>query len=296
MRNSFRFFQRLCICSLITGVVPVLSTLASPENYVERWSGFQSKLIRKEKSFQEAASLETWRDPYQLVEYVSDGMKLQALLDTRNINPTTRKPVVVYLHGGFALRYSELKITQPFADAGYIVFAPSWRGENSNPGYFECFFGEVRDAKAAIHWLADQDFVDRKKIYLFGWSVGGGIALNLALHDDIPIRLSGSSAGLYDLDLIKSWAIEDDFIKFPYDYQDERENFFRLPLYHLQDMVRPHNVYIGAEDDYELFRKTYNELYPEDNTHIRLMKLQGNHVDSVPLAVREFIGVISDHP
>jgi len=295
MRNVFGTSFQLYLCVVIGSALTVTSS-AYPDSYVERWSSFQTQLIRKEKSFQKGDAFGAVEYPYERIEYISDGMALQGLLDTRNIELATRKPAVVYLHGGFALGSRELEFTQPFANAGFIVLAPSWRGENDNPGYFECFFGEVRDAKAAIRWLANQDYVDRERIYVFGWSVGGGIALNLALHDDIPVRLSGSSAGLYDLDLIKSWATEDDFIKFPYNYQDERENYYRLPLYHLQDMVRPHYSYIATDDDYALYRQTYDELYADDDTSLRLIELPGNHVDSVPQAVHEFITLISDHP
>ena len=295
MRNVFGTSLQLSLCVLIGSALPVTLS-ASLDGYVERWSNFQTQLIRKEKSFQEGEALDAAEYPYERIEYVSDGMTLQALLDTRNIEPATRKPAVIYLHGGFALSSSELKVTQSFANAGFIVLAPSWRGENGNPGYFECFLGEVLDAKSAIRWLVNQDCVDRERIYVFGWSVGGGIALNLALHDDIPVRLSGSSAGLYDLDLIKSWATEDDFIRFPYDYQDEWENYYRLPLYHRQDIVRPHYSYIATDDDYALYREIYDELYPDNDTSLRLIELPGNHVDSVPQAVHEFIRLISDHP
>jgi dipeptidyl aminopeptidase/acylaminoacyl peptidase len=293
MRNKFGKSILLYLCVAFGG--SLLATAAADVNsYEKRWSSFQTQLIRKEKSFQDADALNSLEYPYERIEYISDGMALQALLDIRNIEVGTRKPAVVYLHGGFALRKSELEFTLPFVDAGLVVLAPSWRGENGNPGYFECFFGEVRDAKAAIRWLADQDFVDPEQIYVFGWSVGGGIAMNLAMHDDIPIKLSGSSAGLYDLDLIESWATEDDFIRFPYDYQDEMENYYRLPLYHLQDMVRPHYSYVATDDDYALYRQSYNELYPGDDTSLRLIELPGNHVDSVPRAVQEFMALISE--
>jgi glyoxylase-like metal-dependent hydrolase (beta-lactamase superfamily II)/pimeloyl-ACP methyl ester carboxylesterase len=263
------------------------------QSYTSRWNNFQTRLILKEKSFQKEPALQTLQDTYQRVEYISDGMSLEALLNNRNIVPGQPKPALVYLHGGFGLRYGAMTVTQPFTDAGYIVLAPSWRGENSNAGYFECFMGEVRDAKAAIRWLAQQDYVDPTQIYVFGWSVGGGIALNLALQDDIPVRLSASSAGVYDTDLIKSWATEDDYIKFPYDYLDEQENYFRLPLYHLEDMARPHYTYIGVEDGYPFVRGLYDELYPDNDTQLRLVELPGDHMDSLPTAVQEFLRVIS---
>lgn len=287
---------RLCIIMLAMQVGPVASSPDEAQDYVARWSAFQTALIREEKTFQQEPALAPIRDSYRRVYYPSQGMKLSAWLDTRNIEQSVRKPALVYLHGGFGLRYNELKVTQAFVDAGYIVLAPSWRGENNNPGYFECFMGEVRDAKAAINWLAQQDYVDSENIYVFGWSVGGGIALNLALHDDIPVKSSGSSAGIYDLGLIESWATEDDFIKFPYDHTDAEENYFRLPLYHLQDMVRSHYVYIGAEDDYDFVRNLYDELYPGGNTQLQLVELQGGHMSSLPIAIGNFLQQISNSP
>lgn len=266
-------------------------------NYLQSWNNFETKLIREEKSFQISKDLDDVPAPYKRVEYVSDGMTLAAvlLMPDANLKPDSiiRKPAIVYLHGGFALQISELKAAKPFVDAGFVVMAPSWRGENGNPGYFECFMGEVKDAKAAIRWLAKQNYVDPDRIYVFGWSVGGGIALNLALHDDIPIKLSGSSAGIYDLGLIESWATEDDYIKFPYDYKNKEENYFRLPLYNLQHMVRPHYSYIARNDDYDLYRTIYDDLYPQDKTQLRIIEVPGNHVSSVSLAIERFLRIIS---
>ena len=291
---SFAFFP-LCFSALISGSVSAKS-FEPDENYLEGWSSFETHLIREEKSFQVSKDLDDVRAPYQRVEYDSDGMTLAAVLYKPDTDTKIRKPAVVYLHGGFALHTSGLKITKPFVDAGFVVLAPSWRGENGNPGYFECFMGEVRDAKAAIRWLAKQDYIDQDQIYVFGWSVGGGIALNLALHDDIPVKASASSAGIYDLDLIKSWATEDDYIKFPYDYKNAQENYFRLPLYHLQDMVRPHYTYIASNDDYASYRATYDDLYPAGDSLLQMIEVPGDHVDSVPLAIQKFMEIISKQP
>ncbi len=126
--------------------------------------------------------------------------------------------------------------------------------------------------------------------------MGGGIALNLALHDNIPVKISGSSAGIYDLDLIRSWATEDDYIKFPYDYKNAEENYFRLPIYNLEHMVRPHYTYIASNDNYGSYHTTYDDLYPASNTRLQLIEVPGNHVDSVSVAVQKFIGIITKQP
>jgi dipeptidyl aminopeptidase/acylaminoacyl peptidase len=262
------------------------------EDYLFEWNNFETHLIHEEKSFQSFEPFSEQMGDFKSVVYDSEGMKLKALLNTKNIEAQKKKPVIVYLHGGFALSIGELENTKRFTEEGYIVFAPSYRGENDNPGYFEVFMGEVNDAKAAIKWIASQEFVDRDRIYVFGWSVGGGISLSLSLHNDIPINLSGSSAGIYDRDLIKAWATEDDYIIFPYDYKSIEENYFRLPLYNLDKMTRTHFTYIGIDDDFKYYHKMVDSLYAKKVIKLRMKELLGDHVSSLPKAMRKFMNEV----
>jgi acetyl esterase/lipase len=278
----------------ITGllILLVFGCTSEKKNYLTEWNSFETHLIKSEKSFQSYEPFSDQEGDFRTVLYKSEEMALKALLNTKNIETGKKKPVIVYLHGGFALNIKEVENTQGFTDEGYIVFAPSYRGENGNPGYFELFMGEVKDAKAAIHWISEQDFVDKDRIYVFGWSVGGGISLNLSLHNDIPIKLSASSAGIYDYDLIKSWATEDDMIIFPYDYNDAEENYFRLPLYNLDQMIRNHFTYIGKDDDFKYYHETISHLYADKVIKLRMRELLGDHVSSLPKAMRKFMNEI----
>jgi len=285
------------ITFLIIPFISIISYFSCSENseqsYTKRWENFETQLIKETKSFQQYEEFDEQRGDIKLVAFLSDSLKLKGLLNTKNVDSLNKKPVVIYLHGGFALSYKELERTVPFTNAGYITFAPSYRGENGNPGNFEIFMGEVRDAKAAINWISKQPFVDSNNIFVFGWSVGGGISLNLSLHDDIPIKLGGSSAGIYDYDLIKAWATKDDMIIFPYDYKNKLENYFRLPIYNLQNMVRPHYTYIGEEDNYTFYKTLVDSLYPKKYYKLTLDKLKGNHVSSLDTAINQFLTEIS---
>ena len=192
------------------------------------------------------------------------------------------------MHGGFSLGYSDVSDCQPFTDAGFIVFAPSYRGENGNGGYFELFMGEVTDAKAAIYWLVKQPFVNRDSIFVFGHSIGGAMSLHLSLHPDVPITKSGSSAGLYDIGSMEYWAEEEGWV--PYDIKNENENYFRLPIYALDNMVRPHLMYIGKEDGYEELKDFVNDLYPILNHQkIKLTGITGDHITSLERAMKLFV-------
>lgn len=88
--------------------------------------------------------------------------------------PSTRRPGVVYLHGGFAFGADDITEAKAFLDAGYPVLFASLRGENGNPGDFELMFGELDDAAAAVRWLAARPEVDPAQVFAFGHSSGGG--------------------------------------------------------------------------------------------------------------------------
>lgn len=61
---------------------------------------------------------------------------------------------------------------------------PSLRGGNDNPGVKEGFLGEVDDVLAAAEFLAQQPYVDPRRIYLGGHSTGGTLALLVAEVSD----------------------------------------------------------------------------------------------------------------
>src|SRR5262245_47290226 len=134
------------------------------------------------------------------VKYPSAGRDPKAWLFATEAGGEKRH-ALSYFHGGFAFGVSDFEEVRPFAAAGFVVMCPALRGENGNPGDFENALGEVDDAVAAVRWLAGQDQVDPGRIYAFGHSSGGMISALLSLMDDVPIRHSGSSGGLYGPDI-----------------------------------------------------------------------------------------------
>jgi acetyl esterase/lipase len=64
-----------------------------------------------------------------------------------------------------------------FRKAGIVMMFPSLRGGNDGPGIKEGFLGEVDDVLAAADFLAKQEYVDPKRIYLGGHSTGGTLVL-----------------------------------------------------------------------------------------------------------------------
>jgi acetyl esterase/lipase len=274
----------------------LLSSTAIPaednRSYSEQWYAFETQLTKETKSFQLMPAIEVAGSVFKKVEYESGKLTLPAYLDTRNIEDGKRKPAVLYLHGGFGLYQQEMTVADIFASEGIITLIPTLRGENGNAGYFEAFMGEVHDARAALLWLAKQPYVDADNIFVFGWSVGGGVALNLAMLDDIPIKASGASAGIYDRELLYDWATNDDYIIFPFDHTNETENYFRLPIYHLEDLPRSHTVWLGTDDGFDEKSIFINSVYGDQKLLFDLIPLHGGHQDTLDLAIKSFAGQV----
>jgi carboxymethylenebutenolidase len=78
------------------------------------------------------------------------------------------------------------------AGEGYVALAPDlYRGKvASNPNQARQLMTGLpqdrgqRDLKAAVDTLAHRDDVDKQRLGSIGWCMGGGLSLQLALHDD----------------------------------------------------------------------------------------------------------------
>ena len=258
---------------------------AYSSDYLIAKQNFHSMLIKNEKAPQDYQELLSNED-FLKVTYPSYGNELQGLLVRKNIDSSKRKPVLVYLHGGFALGDGDLYDCEVFTEQGYIVFAPTYRGENGNAGNFELFLGEVSDAKEAVKWIAKQPFADSNKIYVFGHSIGGGVSSMLSLEKDVPIAKSGSSGGLYDKEFY-GW---DDIV--PFDKKNSKEAMIPVLIDNLQSMQMNHYAYIGNEDE----GFTYNKAYLDEkakNTKLKIFYTEGDHFTSLEPAMKNFIQLIN---
>lgn len=262
------------------------------KNFFTRvWNTFKTDLTKEMKSPQYYEDFESEKDNIKLVEYLSGESKLKGLINTTNIEEGKKKPAIVYLHGGFALGYSDVTDCQAFTDAGYIVFAPSYRGENGNDGNYELLMGEIDDAKAAIKWLQKQPYIDADKISVFGHSIGGSMALSISLHSDINIYKCGGSSGAYPYQLFEYWAVNET-VEVPFDYNDDKEVIMRLPLMHLEHMVRPHHLYLGVDDGHDdIIKENIEPLYPKykEETKLKIYPVEGDHFTSLAPAMNLFL-------
>lgn len=191
-------------------------------------------------------------------------------------------PTLIYLHGGFAFGLSDLADVKAFHEVGFHLFAPSWRGENGNPGFHELCYGEVDDAVAAIKWLRNNKDVDQDNIYVLGHSAGGMISAILSAAPDLPVKETASIGGLYTPEVIAQFG------ELPFDTSDSDELRLRSFLPYQSAMRRPHVAYVGREDS--AVAVDIGRFGGDNASQLQIVKVPGDHFQSLNpgvLAYRE---------
>lgn len=144
--------------------------------------------------------------PYELVRYQAEPGDLRAYL-TRDPGDGQRHPAVLWIEGGFGGPSRAVWTQGPrendqsavaLQSAGFVVMAPSFRGELDNPGRGESWYGETRDLLAALEHLRGLSYVDPERVYLMGHSTGGTHVLLAAVATD-QFRAAFAFGGRADL-------------------------------------------------------------------------------------------------
>lgn len=260
---------------------------STKSKYLEVRKNFKTKLIRKGPSPQEMDGDAPQRFIHE-ISYPSEGRSLRGWVYIPNDDRTTPRPALIFCHGGFAADANDMMCVEPFLNGDYVVMGPAWRGESGNPGDFELMLGEVDDAANAARWLAKQSYIDPEHIYMFGHSVGGGISSLVALLDDVPIRHSGSSGGLYFPQIFEAWSPDIT----PFQFKNQLECKMRLLGDNTESMLRKHYAYIGKEDD--PFPKIV-DLFQSGKIVAPLLHTElvpGNHFTSFDGSVKKYFAVV----
>ncbi len=123
--------------------------------------------------------------PMGVAEKIPDGFSQETLTDEDGLNFLTWHhlaakdgQIILYFHGNAGnIGDRSLKFSS-FVDAGYGVFAVSYRGYFGSEGK-PSEDGLIKNAKAALNHLNKIGY-ENSKIILFGESLGSGVAVQLA--------------------------------------------------------------------------------------------------------------------
>jgi acetyl esterase/lipase len=200
---------------------------------------------------------------------------------------TEPAPVMVYLHAGFAWHNGLAEASRWLTEAGWIVFMPTVRGENGNPGVYQLLCGEVDDAAAAVKWIAQQDGVDPQRVAVFGHGAGGALSAMLSLYPDLPAAHTASAGGLYFEELLKGWGA-----MAPYPADDPVEMRRRLFVSHLGELHRPHHAWLGETDALQAVIEPAQARAAIVGAPLHIRRVPGDHRTSVDAALHAYVALI----
>ena len=139
--------------------------------------------------------------------YLSDGLKVRGVLFVPAHPKGAKLPAVVFCHDGISgVSKSHRRSSIRLAQAGFVVFSPSYRGEDGSEGTIEIAKGEVRDVEQAIGLLQGLPDVDPNRIGLAGASHGALISALVAARS-ADVKAVVLAYGV--MDIYKWW----DFLK-----------------------------------------------------------------------------------
>jgi hypothetical protein len=245
--------------------VPPSGGLEEPDatqKLVDARKGFRTKLVR------EVGEREPIDQPppnlFKVVKYDSPAGKLSAYLSVPK-KKGVKYPAIIWITGGDCNSIGEIwqparpdndQTAAAYWKSGIIAMYPSLRGGNDNPGKKEGFLGEVDDVLAAADYLAKQDFVDPKRIYLGGHSTGGTLVMLVAECSD-RFRAVFSFG---PVDNVAGYGPR----YLPFDYTNSQEVKVRSPGYWLHCVGCPLFVFEGADGNIDslnnMARKSKNPL------------------------------------
>ena len=149
-----------------------------------------------------------------IVSYQSGGLKIYSLLTVpMGEKPTNGWPVILFNHGyispaSYSTANSYAIMIDPLASAGYIVFAPDYRGNGGSDGtplqpYVSPVY--VTDSMNALVSIKKYKGANPQKIGVFGHSMGGNITLHelVMTHDFKAAELIAGVVG--NEDALSQW-------------------------------------------------------------------------------------------
>lgn len=131
--------------------------------------------------------------------YRSHGMAVRGLLFVPPVAAGSKKPVVIFSHDGINGISKEHRLSSlRLANAGFVVFAPSYRGEDGSDGMVEVAKGEVEDVLEAIKLMDQVPEADADRIALAGASHGALISF-LAAARNAEVKAVVAAYGVMDI-------------------------------------------------------------------------------------------------
>jgi dipeptidyl aminopeptidase/acylaminoacyl peptidase len=227
-----------------------------------------------------------------VISYESGWVTLKAWVSRGATQAGSKKPGVLFLHGGFAFGADDWEQAEPFRRAGFHVMVPILRGENGQPGSFSLHVGEVDDALAAAAAFEQLPGVDGKNLFVSGHSVGGTLALFVALSSD-KFRASAPISGAPDC----GNHIDGQTELAPFDATDPLELRARSPGAFARYFKCSVRAYYGTDeaDFFDPDTRSMAQVAQASGKDVKAVRLPGDHMSVVGPAMKDAIAFFRGH-
>lgn len=114
---------------------------------------------------------------------------------------TGKGPILLYLHGSAFNIAANIEHSRRFQRLGFSVLLLSYRGYGRSDGSFPSESGMYADARSAWRYLTRKRGLQAEQIYIYGHSLGGAVAIDLAVSQPRAAGLivEGTFTSLPDL-------------------------------------------------------------------------------------------------
>jgi len=117
-----------------------------------------------------------------------------------------RAKVVLYLHGSDGNVSTSMAGVAPLRELGYSVFIIDYRGYGASGGHFPSEAGVYQDAQSAWDYLVRERGINPANLFIYGHSLGGAIAIELARRhpEAAGLVMESSFTSIYDMAMLKA--------------------------------------------------------------------------------------------
>lgn len=148
------------------------------------------------------------------VRYPSGDLQVTGWLFVNPFSSSDIEPCLVFNHGGVGgVTEGTRAKARWLAKQGFVVFAPSYRGEDDSEGEIEVAMGEVDDVIAAIEELSLHPGIRSDRFVLVGTSHGALVSVKAAARPELCGRVRGVVAayGVMDIYAWYQHLLDNDF-------------------------------------------------------------------------------------
>ena len=264
--KSFAMLSLVAISGCLAESTPV----QEKQTLTEARRGFKPKLVAGRS--QAGPVAEPPAEVFRKIRFQSPAGELQAYLSTI-AEDGVKRPAIIWVTGGDCNSIDDVwterspdndQSASAYRKAGIVMMFPSLRGGNDNPGTKEAFLGEVDDILAAADYLARQESVDSKRIYLGGHSTGGTLVLLVAECSD-RFRAVFSFGPASDVS-----GYSPEYI--PFDTSNPREVALRSPGRWLNSIHSPTFVIEGTDGNIDSLQSMQRS---STNSMVHFLPVQG---------------------